>query len=456
MRFGSMAELVDLQNGIVSRDIFVDRDIYEREQEQVFARCWLFVGHESQVPKPGDYFVSRMGEESVILTRDMQGSVHVLLNTCRHRGMKVCRYDEGNTRVFTCPYHGWTYSIDGRVVEVPGGLSGVPYYEDAYHGKLDKSQWGLIEVAQLANYKGSIWATWDSAAPSFEDYMGDMKLWLDLLLDCRDGREGGSEVLMGVQKWRLKSNWKFAAENFAGDFHHGAPTHRSVEAVGIAFGDSENQDRHGRRRGVGIAGSNDAKRQGVISFPQLGHAVRGGLSTAHDDRVPSFNDPVINDYFQHLYQERQRRRQGQLQPQGNGGNVFPNASFHCHYPRTILVSHPRGPMATEEWRWYLVDKDAPAEVKDLLRHYYMRYSGPSGMTEQDDMENWSYASEASNGVIARRYPYNYEMGLGYAVPVEGLRGAVDSSFWISEENARTLLRRWVALMDAKSWSDLPA
>jgi hypothetical protein len=71
------------------------------------------------------------------------------------------------------------------------------------------------------------------------------------------------------------------------------------------------------------------------------------------------------------------------------------------------------------------------------------------MTEQDDMENWSYASEASSGVVARRYPYNYQMGLGHARSVEGLHGAVDSGYWISEENARTFLRRWNVLMDSE-------
>ena len=83
-------------------------------------------------------------------------------------------------------------------------------------------------------------------------------------------------------------------------------------------------------------------------------------------------------------------------------------------PRTLAVWHPRGPHQTEVWRWYLVDADAPAEVKDFLRHYYIRYSGPSGLTEQDDMENWNYAHAASRGTIARQYPYNYEMGLGRA------------------------------------------
>ena len=93
---------------------------------------------------------------------------------------------------------------------------------------------------------------------------------------------------------------------------------------------------------------------------------------------------------------------------------FPQHLALARQPRTIAAWHPRGPHETEVWRWYLVDADAPAEVKDFLRHYYIRYSGPSGLTEQDDMENWNYAHAASRGTVARRYPYNYEMGLGRA------------------------------------------
>ncbi|MBV9583581.1 MAG: Rieske 2Fe-2S domain-containing protein, partial [Alphaproteobacteria bacterium] len=132
--------MVDLQSGQISREIFVNETIYQEELERVFARAWLFVGHESQIPHPGDFAVAGMGEESVILCRDRAGEVHVFLNSCRHRGMKVCRYDEGNTAVFTCPYHGWSYSTDGRLV-------GVPFFREAYHSQLDRSQWGLVEVA---------------------------------------------------------------------------------------------------------------------------------------------------------------------------------------------------------------------------------------------------------------------------------------------------------------------
>src|SRR5689334_12330857 len=97
MTQSALRGMVDLEHGTISREVFVNEEIYQQELEQIFARTWLFVGHETLVPNPGDYFQSRMGEEAVILVRDRQGEMHVFLNTCRHRGMKVCRYDEGNT-----------------------------------------------------------------------------------------------------------------------------------------------------------------------------------------------------------------------------------------------------------------------------------------------------------------------------------------------------------------------
>src|SRR5262245_58977126 len=128
--------LVDLAAGQISREIFVNDEIYREELERVFTRAWLFIGHESQIPNPGDFFVSSMGEESVILCRDRAGKVHVFLNSCRHRGMKVCRYDDGNTAEFQCPYHGWSYATDGTLV-------GVPLAKDAYGAQLDRTLGGV-------------------------------------------------------------------------------------------------------------------------------------------------------------------------------------------------------------------------------------------------------------------------------------------------------------------------
>ena len=147
MKNGTARSLVDVETGRISREIFVSDELYQKEQEQLFARAWLFVGHESQISNPGDYFASCMGEESVILVRDRQQQVHVFLNTCRHRGMKVCRYDEGNATVFTCPYHGWSFATDGT-------LAGVPHLKEAYDEELDKSEWGLIEGGPDSQLQG--------------------------------------------------------------------------------------------------------------------------------------------------------------------------------------------------------------------------------------------------------------------------------------------------------------
>ncbi len=435
--------LVDLSTGQISREIFVNDEIYGEELDRVFTRAWLFVGHESQIPKPGDFFVSGMGEESVILCRDREDRVHVFLNSCRHRGMKVCRYDEGNTPVFTCPYHGWSYATDGK-------LAGVPFFREAYHGKLDRSLLGLVEVAQLCRYKGTVWATWDPEAPPFLEYLGEFKPYLDLGLDAWDGREGGTEVLGGVQKWIIPCNWKFPAENFSGDSYHNI-SHRSVDLVGIGPSGSGRRDM--RERTIG--------RRLQVVFPDRGHQTTVYV-LPNEAPPPAYQQSsMVSEYFRHCEEARRQRLGAWGRVTGAPGEIFPNTALHPRQPRTIAVWHPRGAHKTEVWRWYLVDADAPAEVKDFLRQYYIRYSGPAGLTEQDDMENWNYAHSASRGTIARRYPYSYEQGLGFEVENyewDGLRfpGTVldITEAKSSEHNLRNFYRRWAAFMDAERWEDL--
>ncbi|MBO0709835.1 MAG: aromatic ring-hydroxylating dioxygenase subunit alpha [Acetobacteraceae bacterium] len=444
MATGYRTGLVDTQRGEVSREIFVNDAIYQEELERVFARSWLFVGHESQIPNPGDYFVSGMGEESVVLCRDRAGAVRVFLNSCRHRGMKVCRYDEGNTTVFTCPYHGWSYGTDGR-------LLGVPYFREAYRSELDRSQWGLIEVAQLALHKGTIWATWDSTAPPFAEYMGSFLRYLDLVVDGWDGREAQAEVLGGVQKWLIPCNWKFPAENFSGDTYHNI-SHRSVDLVGIGPSGSGRRDTQERQIG----------RRLHVCAPDRGHQTILYLLPSDRPTPPAYqHSPAVAEYFRECEARKRERRGDIARLVGAPGEVFPNTALHPRQPRTIAVWHPRGPHQTEVWRWYLVDRDAPAEVKSFLRDYYIRYTGPAGLTEQDDMENWNYAHAASRGTIARRYPYNYAQGLGYAVEDyewDGLRipgQIVDiTEAQSSEEPMRNLYRRWAEFMEAPDWDAL--
>jgi phenylpropionate dioxygenase-like ring-hydroxylating dioxygenase large terminal subunit len=437
----SIQELVRADEGLVSREIFSSADLFQAELKNIFSRAWLMVGHESLVPNPDDYFVSRMGAESVILTRDRQGNIQVLLNSCAHRGMKLCRYDSGNNRAFSCPYHGWSFSTDGDLVEAPGGLVGVPGFASHYKGELNKREWGLKRVAQVYNYKGTIWATWDPAAPAFLDYLGGMKIYLDSLLDHRDGREGGSEVVGGIQKWRVKCNWKFPPENFIGDKHHDI-SHRSADLVGV--GPSPGR---GRR-------DLTTKRM-CVAFPELGHGAIARLPHFEEfDYVPQYQGvPVLEEYFQDVYEKRVANLADTMRVTPHAtATIFPNMSFHALQPRSIGLFHPISPTETEIWRIYLVDKDAPEEVKSATQHYNITYHGPAGMAESDDMENWACATESCQGTMAQQLDFNYQMGLGHAEAVPHLDDAVFADF--SEEGARAFYRQWGKFMDDQSWSEI--
>jgi 3-phenylpropionate/trans-cinnamate dioxygenase subunit alpha len=117
----SAERYVNIDEGLVSRKIFFDPEVYQLELERIFARSWLFLGHESQIPEPGDHMTAYMGEDPVIIVRGDDGKIRGFLNSCRHRGMKVCRADRGNARQFTCSFHGWTYGNRGELKGVPMG-----------------------------------------------------------------------------------------------------------------------------------------------------------------------------------------------------------------------------------------------------------------------------------------------------------------------------------------------
>jgi hypothetical protein len=199
-----------------------------------------------------------------------------------------------------------------------------------------------------------------------------------------------------------------------------------------------------------------------VCEPERGHQTILYLLPSDRPTPPAYqHSPVVAEYFRHCEEEKRRRAGDRARFVGAPGEIFPNTALHPRQPRTIAVWQPRGPHQTEAWRWYFVDRDAPSEVKTFLRDYYIRYTGPAGLTEQDDMENWNYAHAASRGTIARRYPYSYEQGMGYAVrnyEWDGLRipGTVMdiTDTQSSEEPMRNLYRRWAEFMEAPSWDEL--
>ncbi|SEC25771.1 aromatic ring-hydroxylating dioxygenase subunit alpha [Rhodobacter sp. 24-YEA-8] len=181
-------------HGLV-RDFYMDPTVFARDMERVFRRHWHCLAHESVIPNPGDFELFRLGDEQVILTRDMQGEVHGLLNSCRHRGAEVCTKDKGNAKMFVCPYHAWTYTLDGALraarlmpkdfdraahalkkvhVKVVEGLVFISFAKDpldftqveqSLHASIGQYGWGAAKVAHRETYP--IAANWKLAVENY-------------------------------------------------------------------------------------------------------------------------------------------------------------------------------------------------------------------------------------------------------------------------------------------------
>ena len=216
-----LRELVNWKEGLVSPAVHFDEDLYREEQEKVFGRAWLCVGHEDMIRKPGDYITNYMGEQPVIVLRDTEGKIRVHVNSCAHRGNQVCLFDRGNAMSFTCSYHGWTYDLRGDMI-------GAAMEKEVYRGELDKEGWGLEEVPQVANFKGLLFASFDASAPPLEEWLGeDVCWWLQNFV--LEEHLGGLEMLPGWHRYKTPGNWKLLAENFIGDdYHVAAATHTSA------------------------------------------------------------------------------------------------------------------------------------------------------------------------------------------------------------------------------------
>lgn len=422
-------DLIDPERGTLNRKLLADPEVYRLEQERIFARCWLFIGHESEIPKPRDFVSTYMGENPILLCRNDDGEIRAFLNMCSHRGNRVNRLDKGNARSFMCSYHGWTFNTNGALVGVPMAEC----YEE-----LDRSKWGLVPVAQLDVYKGLIFATFDPEAPSLREYLGDAAWYLDMILDRR---EGGTEVV-GPHRWSADANWKSAAENFGGDGYHIAASHGSGRKVGIDTTTSYT-------RGVG---------KGWHMHAGNGHVVNAWAQSEDVKEGPWFAQPVpeIGDYMREngaeIEQRLGRARSHMFSP--TGGTIFPNMSIHW-LTYTIRVWHPRGPNKMEIWSWSIFDKAAPPKIKEIALEASLYRFSPSGVFEQDDMDNWAQVSSIARSVVAQRRPANYQMNIGLEMrehpEIPGLLGSI----W-SDSNQLDFHWQVARHLDSESWSEVQA
>jgi len=447
-----LADLVDVQHREVSMRVLSDPEIYQLELERLFARVWTVVAHESEIPSPGNYVSRYIGEDPIVVVRGTDGSIQVLLNVCTHRGMKLCRAEAGSARQLRCSYHGWTYDLQGRFL-------GAPVAREQMHGSIrPKSELGLRR-ARVATFAGMIFATWDPAAPSLDDYLGHIKWYLELMFDRT---KGGIEVLGPPQRVVMRANWKCAGEQHAGDGFHTVTLHRSLQELEAMS--SGEPDREPAMDGLNVSWNGHGLRCIDVRKPFM-NALKGrGLERALTPLEKLCIAPPPGLTAEQAAQLGERFGPAQLEvladfPPQVGG-LFPNmGAFAIPFPLPegmggIICWHafvPKGPDRFEFVNWYFAERGSSDRMRELLSRASTMGFGVSGFVETDDSDTWPQMYQASRGYIGRQGKLRYQAITGDNQP-EGWpgKGHVYAGF-TKDDNQWNWWLRWNEFMTGNPW-----
>ena len=352
----------------VNRKAFIDPECLQLERRRVFDKCWLYIGHESEVPHAGDFRSRTVAGRPLILVRGDDSVVRVLLNTCTHRGSLVCRQKSGNARTFQCPYHAWTYNSRGQLVGVPS--------EDSYSEAFKRDEMGLQAPPQVDSYRGFVFACFDSGADSLYDYLGGAREYLDLVVDQS---ELGMKIVAGQQSYSARANWKLLVEN-SYDGYHGLPTHQRYFTFLTDIG-------------VDMKGNNVAAptHQKAVDLGN-GHAVLEyqsiwGRPIAH--WVPPFGEHR-KEHFEQLRRRFEDRfgpeRARRICETSRNLGIFPNLVINDIMAITVRTFYPVAPDYMEVNAWALAPSEESAEDSALRLDNFLTFLGPGGFATPDDVE----------------------------------------------------------------------
>jgi phenylpropionate dioxygenase-like ring-hydroxylating dioxygenase large terminal subunit len=422
--------------GRVHRRIYTDPEIFELELKRIFAAAWIYIGHESQVKNPGDYFATRIGRKPVVLVRDSDGSIHVIHNQCAHRGSLVVATEKGNAAEFTCCYHGWTYHLDGRLKRVPLQHG---YPRDFNPGD---PQTAMVAVPRVKSYRGFVFASEAADGQSLEDFLGHMTTSLDDMVDRAP--DGEIEVAGGVFRHAYDANWKLYLENLC-DAAHPIFTHRSSIEAALAQPDDVHSDGSGeialrQMRQNGAPYSFWESQVGIWTYPN-GHSYLGDY---HDDAklVAALKDPVFRDYIGAL-EARKGKKEAQrvLEVRRWNSNVYPNLSFMSQFQQ-LRVVHPVAVDRTVVQTYNFRLKGAPDQMFRNTISFANTVNGTGSLVLTDDLEIYNrigagLSSEGAEWIVVGR-------GFDSDVPDahSGRRGKNSTS----EVYIRNMLDAWVAYM----------
>ena len=383
--------LDDREEGIfrVHRSALVDKDIFELERRLIFDKSWLFAGHVSEFPKPGDFVSRNVGGRPLILVNGDDGQIRALLNTCRHRGNLVCREPKGSgAEVFRCFYHGWIFNTRGELKGIPG--------EAAYSDAFDREALGLEPTPRMHNHRGCIFISYDPDIESFEDYMSDALKILDNTLD-----QGDMEFIDGQYKYSMRANWKLLVENSYDGFH-AIPTHETY---------FDYLTKH-------IGPDHVAKAKANISTPGASRALDFGNGHAAIESIAGWGRPIARSIppwgeegkakAEALMKELEARvgpeRAVRIGDRDRNIGIFPNLVLNDIMAITVRTFYPIAPNLMEVNSWALAPVGEDPVTRKHRLDNFLEFLGPGGFATPDDVEA---LESAQRGYASSRFsPWN--------------------------------------------------
>jgi len=360
----------DRERGIfrVHRSTMTSRDLFRREQARIFNRCWIYLGHESEVKNPGDYRRRTVAGRPLFFIRGKDGQVRVFLNSCPHRGALLCRRDEGNAEVLQCFYHAWSFNTHGELIGVPG--------EDAYGPSFDRSELGLKEPPRVDSYRGFYFVSFNPAVEDLLSYLAGARDYLDLIVDQA---EAGMQVVSGSNMYTIKANWKLLAENSL-DGYHLIPTHRTYVDYIAGLGTDDSGD------------TMAARPPGVARALGNGHCVseniaRSGRPIAHWH--PLFGEEArepLARVRRRLVEKYGEERAYRMADTSRNLLIYPNLIILDFVAITIRYIEPLAPDSMDVTAWHLVPREESGARLVTRLDSFLTFLGPGGFATPDDVE----------------------------------------------------------------------
>ncbi len=371
-----LAEMV--RDECVHRSLYTDPEIFELEMERIWGRAWIYVGHESQIPEPGDYFTTEVARQPVILIRHRDGSFKVLFNRCAHKGSKVLENPSGNARFIRCGYHGWIYHTDGTCRTVTGGKAA---YGNSDSG-CPQPDLDLKPLPRAASYRGFVFASLAGDGPELEPWLGATAASFDNMADRSP--EGELEVTGGVLRYRHDSNWKFFVENL-NDMMHAMIAHQSSAQTAQRMGQQLFGDGQAPAAiqilSPFASDANFFEKMGIHAFDH-GHSYSGGKISIHSaySEIPEYTEAMEAAYGP----ERTREI---FSLNRHNTVVYPSFTLKGAI-QTIRVVKPVAVDETiiESWTFRL--KGAPDELLRRSILYCNLINSSANLVGPDDHENY--------------------------------------------------------------------